>query len=440
MFVLAAAFTLAPVRTYALFGVGDVVHDPLMMAGMLGQTGAQIAQMVQTYMALQDMKNRVGSLKNIKDWKGLLRRYCKKEIANLSRRICYDIRRRGARISAETPTNPIYRSVIEGRRELDIMEDKFRRGSVLSDYYGGSDYNIAQMDRAAVERRNYEEQEIRRLQAEGFDTSQAERPAAADGSLVALYTQNAENSALSNLSARSGQNSYVSTTTSGGGGSSNGGVTNTTIVSPDNARYTYSGTNRPDMSVPAQYYQQNSTGPLINNNAQIEGSGSDTQDPAKISPVIAKLDTAYATPTAAIDTDPARTSKRDIAANDKTVSEYSLTRAALRMARASYYQEMDAAIDFNEKAIEKLEEAKEVIDANDMKGPEPYLQHMVAQNDTVIQMESYRLRAERAREEAAEIQRRADELAKTVVNTALETTTTNLQAEMRATARGGHGK
>src|ERR1035437_7287968 len=146
--------TLMPQRSYAIFGVGDISFDPAVLAGMLGQTGAEIAQLVQTYYLFVEMRNRMGSLKNFKDWKRLARRLMRRELENLTKKGLSDLHNRGARISSETPTNPVLASMITGRRKMNEMTNRVTSGHFLADEYSVQDWSIANRDREAVRQRN----------------------------------------------------------------------------------------------------------------------------------------------------------------------------------------------------------------------------------------------------------------------------------------------
>jgi hypothetical protein len=72
---------------------------------------------------------------------------------------------------------------------------------------------------------------------------------------------------------------------------------------------------------------------------------------------------------------------------------------------AGVLQEYDAAEQFVAGSQENLSVSQQALDESDQHGPEPFLQQMVAQNDTIIGMYSFTMRAERMKEEAAQIRR-----------------------------------
>lgn len=356
MIVVVSFTAIMPRPARALFGVGDIVHDPLMFAGVMGQTGAQLAQLVQMYYMLVEFKNRYGSLTKIKTWQKLLKAYAVRSLQNLARQIIYDIHKRGARITAETPTNPVLSAMISGRRKLAAMENRFRRADDLKLAYNHSQFSIAKLDR---------EQALKEKQAKA-DAAAAADNGDGDAPAVAQNPQ-AYNTAQGNTysSVPSGDGSTAGTT---------GTAANIAALNLKPSTTAEDGTTVPSTD------ESNGAGELVNPKF--------ANNPGLVTP-----------------TDHESGDIASAAGFEKASAEQAakMVQDAKETLDAGILQEHDAAIDYGNKATEKLAENQENIMSQNMKGPEPYLSHIIAQNDTVIQMKRFELNAQRAREEREQL-------------------------------------
>lgn len=365
--VLLMTSLVMPTSSFALFGVGDIVHDPWMMAGMFGQTGAQIAQLVQTYQVAMQMYSRISSLAHIHNWRGFIRRWAKRELANISRTVIYDIQKRGARISSETPRNPLLSSMISGRNELNRLERKFNSGTFATNAYRASDWNIARRDRESVIAARQAAAEVSAARVEGQFEDQANSPAVAplsgntrtDGPITDLYggnsdttqdtSQNADGSDASNTG------SYSYRTAAAAAPSSRGPA------------YTGSTKGSLDYGDPDGFENPGAVGMTDSSSGKAASEEALSNDPA----------------------------------NSQNLSLFAQGRQKLD---AGVLQEYDAAIKYVDESVQAQHDQIEDTENMDVQGPEPYLRHMIGQNDTVINFHAMMARAARVQEEKAQLE------------------------------------
>jgi hypothetical protein len=370
-----------------LHAFGGIVHDPLLMTGMMGQmgtqigaAGAQIAQMIQTYQLLMEMKERVGSLAQMKNWKAVLRRWSKREVTNLGQNIVMDMRAKGARISAATPTNPVYASLIRGRNTLNKMEYRFNNGTFLSTAYRNSDYDISKQEHS----------DLRRRQLAARQERQAAADAAAAEAANSMPMPNAPAAASWNVASANAASASVQTARTYSDESFAGVAGNPYTPTPGSTAV--GGGARAGVA------------PL--------GALGDGQDPGG--------DDSLANPANEDN------STFDLSRGTGDARALALAKNALATMDGGVIQEFDAAVQFSDQVVQTLAESKEAIDQNDMKGPEPLLAHQIAQLDTIIELERAKLRIARIEEERAQAERRVKEMA----NGELKQNTSRMEVEV----------
>lgn len=354
--ILAISVLGATPKAEALFGVGDIVHDPLMFAGMMGQTGAQIAQLVQTFKIGYQMYQRVSSLAHIRNWKAFARRWLRRNLYALQRAVMYDLHSRGARISSETPRNPILSAMITGRDYLNKAEQGIRGNDTLVRAYRGSDLDIIKRDREAV---------IARQQA-----------------------------------IREGRISQNQSTVDGNGVTSVAPANG--VVYLENGTTSASGANNPgDLSYNATPLANGSDGsynfntPTTNSGANSEA---ETFDLPASSEAVTPIDPSTNEPVKSFDL--SQPSSKNRALMDQAVTTL----------QAGTISEMDAAVKYMDKAREIDAEAAESADESDVQGPETYLERMSIQQSHMLQLMEAQLRIARLKEEENQIRERSEAL------------------------------
>ena len=149
-------FGLLPSKSYALFGVGDVVYDPISDANNCMNWVSQLQNMGQQISQFQTMNGslsgsggildfvtrqntRLGDPSLFSSWQSLLRPTTLGFTSNLLGKLFNGLTAQyGVRISGNTPTNPVYVAMIRGRAQLMGMQQNAGSGSILANPIGAN--------------------------------------------------------------------------------------------------------------------------------------------------------------------------------------------------------------------------------------------------------------------------------------------------------------
>ncbi len=415
----AICFLAATPRSYALFGVGDIVFDPAVFSAIealqgtqtgqgiteigqfttqIGQGSAEISQMIQDFQQASRMEQRLGSMANVHSWQGILRQFALLQISRQLQTMYANMGAQGGRLSTFATVNPAVSCMLRGRNVLAQMQTNFQSGAgpiSQGAWLSGNAYFQGQLNGV-----NLAGSLVASTNVPGsLNVTAAASIPGAYGAGANINVNAALSNGLSSANASmngaiAGANGVLSSTPvqTGSGGSagtaSAGSVNVPTAASStgDLAATAAMGTNNADPGLLAMNATSaagaanaaNASGP----GAQaIAGSGAVAVDNPNLG-LLNTIDNPLMMPTDVNGNKITDPSKMTVASMNDALSYFD----------AAKLQELDAADLLGQNSTAALEEDKEMISQNGMMGPEPYLQHLIAQNDTQIQLQRLKIK------------------------------------------------